>query len=76
MYIYVYICVYVCVCVCVCVFHILRFGIDMSSAINLSEIFHSRLYYSGHLIYFRNKFQTRQLLFTSCLFANITISLH
>ena len=27
------------------------FGIDVSSAINLPEIFHSGLYDSGHLIY-------------------------
>ena len=55
----------------------LKSGIDVSPAINLSEIFHSGFYYPvTSFIYFWNNFQTRQLLFTSCLFAEITISLH
>ena len=68
----------VCVCVCVCISIYCQAQIDASLAINLSEIFHSGLYYSSHLIYlfFGRISKHFQMFFTSCLFAKIMISLH
>ena len=70
MYIYIYIYIYVFP-------YTLRSRIDVSPAINLSEIFHSGLCYSSHHIYlFLEQIPNTTIVFTSGLVANITISLH
>ena len=74
MYIYkIYICIYIYIHIIYVYIYIfpytLRSEIDISPAINLSEIFHSGLYYSSHLIYlFLERFSNTTIAFYFMLF--------